>query len=166
MAPASRHRRGLRIHEKNPQLTYTLLERRERIGGTGPVSLPGIRSDSDIFTLSYSYEPWTRPENMRRCGHPRVSDGDCPQNGIDSHIRSIPTCSRRTGTGTTLDRRSSGWYRDLTWLSSHGILQYDDLQLPGLEDFPRVVHPQYWPESLTHRQAARRDRQWRAPSPP
>ena len=43
-----------RIHEKNPKLSYTVLERRERIGGTWDLfRYPGIRSDSDIFTLSY-----------------------------------------------------------------------------------------------------------------
>ena len=41
-----------RIHEKNPGLSYTVLERRERIGGTWDLfRYPGIRSDSDIFTL-------------------------------------------------------------------------------------------------------------------
>ena len=70
-----------RIHEKNPGLSYTVLERRERIGGTWDLfRYPGIRSDSDIFTLSFPYEPWTRPENVadgRR--HPGISDRDGPQ---------------------------------------------------------------------------------------
>ena len=78
-----------RIHEKNPGLSYTVLERRERIGGTWDLfRYPGIRSDSDIFTLSFPYEPWTRPEN--------VADGDdireyltetARKHGIDEHIR-------------------------------------------------------------------------------
>jgi cation diffusion facilitator CzcD-associated flavoprotein CzcO len=50
-----------RIHEKNPGLSYTVLERRERIGGTWDLfRYPGVRSDSDIFTLSFPFEPWTR----------------------------------------------------------------------------------------------------------
>ena len=54
-----------RIHERNPKLSYTLLERRARIGGTWDLfRYPGIRSDSDIFTLSLPFEPWTRPENV------------------------------------------------------------------------------------------------------
>ena len=49
-----------RIHEKNPGLSYTVLERRERIGGTWDLfRYPGIRSDSDIFTLSFPFEPWS-----------------------------------------------------------------------------------------------------------
>src|SRR6201997_2984875 len=54
-----------RIHEKNPKLSYTVLERRERIGGTWDLfRYPGIRSDSDIFTLSFPFEPWNRDENI------------------------------------------------------------------------------------------------------
>ena len=78
-----------RIHEKNPNLSYTVLERRARIGGTWDLNrYPGIRSDSDIFTLSFPWEPWTRPEN--------VADGDdireyltetARKHGIDEHIR-------------------------------------------------------------------------------
>src|ERR1700741_4180843 len=52
-----------RIHEKNPNLSYAVLERRARIGGTWDLfRYPGVRSDSDIFTLSFPFEPWTRPE--------------------------------------------------------------------------------------------------------
>ena len=54
-----------RIHEKNPGLSYTMLERRERIGGTWDLfRYPGVRSDSDIFTLSFPFEPWTREESV------------------------------------------------------------------------------------------------------
>src|SRR6202048_5397727 len=58
-----------RIDEQNPHLRYAMLERRDRLGGTWDLfRYPGVRSDSDIFTLSFPYEPWTRPEN--------VADGD------------------------------------------------------------------------------------------
>ena len=61
-----------RIHEKNPKLSYTMLERRERIGGTWDLfRYPGVRSDSDIFTLSYPFRAVDRPENdRRRSRHP------------------------------------------------------------------------------------------------
>ena len=78
-----------RITERNPQLSYRILERRSRIGGTWDLfRYPGIRSDSDIFTLSFPWEPWTRPEN--------VADGEyireyltttAHKHGIDEHIR-------------------------------------------------------------------------------
>ena len=78
-----------RIREKNPNLSYTILERRERLGGTWDLfRYPGIRSDSDIFTLCFPWEPWTRPE--------MIADGDhiweymadtARKHGIDKHIR-------------------------------------------------------------------------------
>src|SRR3981189_83456 len=78
-----------RIHEKNPQLSYTLLERRERIGGTWDLfRYPGIRSDSDIFTLSFPFEPWTRPENVADGAAIRHYLTDTARkHGIDGHIR-------------------------------------------------------------------------------
>src|SRR5258706_8830300 len=76
-----------RIHQKNPQLTYTLLERRERIGGTWDLfRYPGIRSDSDIFTLSFPFEPWTRPENVADGADIRdYLANTAVQHGIDQH---------------------------------------------------------------------------------
>ena len=78
-----------RIREKNPGLSYTILERRARLGGTWDLfRYPGIRSDSDIFTLCFPWEPWTRPE--------MIADGDhiwqyiadtARKHGIDQHIR-------------------------------------------------------------------------------
>ncbi len=78
-----------RIREKNPNLSYTILERRERLGGTWDLfRYPGIRSDSDIYTLCFPWEPWTRPE--------MIADGDqiwdymadtARKHGIDEHIR-------------------------------------------------------------------------------
>ncbi|MDT5013828.1 MAG: hypothetical protein QOH57_5445, partial [Mycobacterium sp.] len=58
-----------RIQEKNPHCTYAILERRERLGGTWDLfRYPGVRSDSDIFTLSFPFEPWTNDE--------AIADGD------------------------------------------------------------------------------------------
>ncbi len=78
-----------RIREQNPNVSYTILERRERLGGTWDLfQYPGIRSDSDIFTLSFPWEPWTRKE--------MIADGadiwqymadTARKHGIDSHIR-------------------------------------------------------------------------------
>ena len=78
-----------RIHERNPRLTYTILERRERIGGTWDLfRYPGIRSDSDIFTLSFPYEPWTRSENVAEGANIReYLDATASKYGIDRHIR-------------------------------------------------------------------------------
>lgn len=51
------------LQRQHPQRSYTILEARERIGGTWDLfRYPGIRSDSDMFTLGYSFKPWTEPK--------------------------------------------------------------------------------------------------------
>jgi monooxygenase len=45
------------------QKSYVILEQRERIGGTWDLfRYPGIRSDSDMLTMGYSFRPWTHPK--------------------------------------------------------------------------------------------------------
>ena len=152
-----------RIHEKNPGLSYTVLERRERIGGTWDLfRYPGIRSDSDIFTLSYPYEPWTRPEN--------VADGPdirayltetARKNGIDEHIRfntKVLSADWDSTTDTwTVQTEQDGAekvYRGRFLFFGTGYYNYDEPyrpEFPGIENFAgEVVHPQFWPESLDY----------------
>jgi monooxygenase len=46
-----------------PKKSYVILEQRERIGGTWDLfRYPGIRSDSDMLTMSYAFRPWTHPK--------------------------------------------------------------------------------------------------------
>jgi cation diffusion facilitator CzcD-associated flavoprotein CzcO len=46
-----------------PSKSYVILEQRERIGGTWDLfRYPGIRSDSDMLTMGYSFRPWTSPK--------------------------------------------------------------------------------------------------------
>jgi cation diffusion facilitator CzcD-associated flavoprotein CzcO len=152
-----------RIHEKNPQLTYTLLERRERIGGTWDLfRYPGIRSDSDIFTLSYSYEPWTRPENLADGADIRAYLTETARKyGIDSHIRfntHVRSADWDSETDTWTVRVEQGGverrYRGRFVFFGTGYYNYDapySPEFPGLENFTgEVIHPQYWPESLDY----------------
>src|SRR5256885_17151854 len=78
-----------RVHERNPGLRYTILERRERLGGTWDLfRYPGIRSDSDIYTLCFPWEPWTRPEMIVDEEHIWQYLADTAQkHGIDRHIQ-------------------------------------------------------------------------------
>ena len=152
-----------RIHEKNPKLSYKLLERRERIGGTWDLHrYPGIRSDSDIFTLSYPFEPWTRPEN--------VADGDdireyltqtARKHGIDEHIRFntrvVSADWDSTTDSWTVQTEVDGapkTYRGRFLFFATGYYNYDEPytpDFPGIEEFTgEVVHPQHWPESFDY----------------
>lgn len=150
-----------RIHEKNPTLSYTLLERRERIGGTWDLfRYPGIRSDSDIFTLSFPFEPWTRPENVADGADIRRYLTDTAhKHGIDSHIRFntlVRSADWDPATDTwTVHTEQNGepkTFRGRFLFFGTGYYNYDEPYRPefrGIDAFAgEVVHPQHWPESL------------------
>ena len=152
-----------RIHEKNPKLSYRVLERRARIGGTWDLNrYPGIRSDSDIFTLSFPFEPWTRPENM--ADGPDIRDyltQTARKHGIDEHIRFNTRVLSADWDSTTdswtvqaeVDGEAKS-YRGRFLFFGTGYYNYDEPyrpDLPGLEEFAgEVVHPQHWPETLDY----------------
>ena len=80
---------GYHLQEKCPGKSYVILEGRDRIGGTWDLfRYPGIRSDSDMFTLGYSFKLWTEAK--------AIADGPnilnyvrqtAVENGIDKNIR-------------------------------------------------------------------------------
>ena len=150
-----------RIHEQNPNLSYTILERRERLGGTWDLfKYPGIRSDSDIFTLSFPWEPWTRPE--------MIADGadiwqymadTARKHGIDRHIQfstHVLSADWDSGTDTWTVQTEQGGeaktYSSRFLFFASGYYNYDEPYspgFPGIEDFNgEVIHPQHWPEGF------------------
>ncbi|HEU5230979.1 MAG TPA: NAD(P)/FAD-dependent oxidoreductase, partial [Ktedonobacteraceae bacterium] len=51
------------LQARCPQRRFTLFEGREAIGGTWDLfRYPGVRSDSDMYTLGYSFHPWRNPK--------------------------------------------------------------------------------------------------------
>ena len=51
---------GYRIQASLPDYSYTILESRHEIGGTWSLfKYPGIRSDSDLYTFGFAFDPWT-----------------------------------------------------------------------------------------------------------
>ena len=77
------------LQDRCPDKSYVILERRENLGGTWDLfKYPGIRSDSDMFTLGFRFKPWTSEK--------AIADGPsimsylketAAENGIDKHIR-------------------------------------------------------------------------------
>jgi cation diffusion facilitator CzcD-associated flavoprotein CzcO len=152
-----------RIHERNPHLTYTVLERRARIGGTWDLfRYPGIRSDSDIFTLSFPYEPWTRPEAVADGEHIRdYLTQTAHKYGIAEHIRfntHVLSADWDSATDTWAVRTEQDGagkiYRGRFVFFGTGYYSYDEPykpDFPGMEQFAgEVAHPQHWPESLDY----------------
>ncbi len=152
-----------RITERNPGVSYTILERRERIGGTWDLfRYPGVRSDSSIFTLSFPFEPWTRREGVADGEHIReYLSATAAKYGIDrhiqfdSHVRSADWDSSTDTWTVTFDRHgATTTCRGRFLFFASGYYNYDEgytPDFPGIQDFAgTVVHPQHWPEDLDY----------------
>jgi monooxygenase len=146
-----------------PEKTFAILEARESIGGTWDLfRYPGIRSDSDMFTLGYSFRPWEEAK--------AIADGSsildyvrqtAQDHGVDRTIRfghrvigaewstdeaRWTVQAQRSDTGETVALTCSFLY------ACTGYYRYDEGHTPdfaGAEQFGgQIVHPQHWPEDL------------------
>ncbi|MGY4256120.1 monooxygenase [Bradyrhizobium sp. USDA 4516] len=156
---------GYHLQANCPDRSYAILEGRDCIGGTWDLfRYPGIRSDSDMYTLGYSFRPWTEPK--------AIADGPSILNyvretarayGIDKNIRfnhrvvradwssadSQWTVEVERGPEKTIERFTcsflfmcSGYYK-----YEHGYTP----DFPGIADFAgRVVHPQKWTDDIDY----------------
>ncbi|WIY01429.1 NAD(P)/FAD-dependent oxidoreductase [Amycolatopsis mongoliensis] len=149
-----------RLQERLPGKTYAILEARDTIGGTWDLfRYPGIRSDSDMFTLGYPFRPWKDPK--------AIADGP-----------SILAYVRETAAAHDIERHirfghrvvSASWSSaDAVWTVStaHGVTftcrflylcsgyySYENghvVDFPGGDEFAGdIVHPQHWPDELDY----------------
>ncbi|WP_224489907.1 flavin-containing monooxygenase [Robertkochia flava] len=152
------------LQEKCPDKTYAILEAREQMGGTWDLfKYPGIRSDSDMYTLGFSFNPWKDPK--------AIADGPsilkyikdtASKFGIDKHIRYSHTVI------------GANWIEeDALWEVTINIKEQKETVLKcrflfvcsGYYDYDQgydplkgtasvfngpVVHPQHWPEDLDY----------------
>ena len=101
-----------------PWATYAIAEARDTLGGTWDLfRYPGIRSDSDMFTLGYSFRPWERGEGHRRRRlHPPLHPGHRRRRGHrHPHPVRAPGGGGRLGVGgrpVAGHRRAAGDGRD------------------------------------------------------
>src|SRR5918992_2950387 len=80
---------GCHLETECPGKSYAILEARDSIGGTWDLfRYPGIRSDSDMYTLGYAFKPWREAK--------AIADGPsilkyvrdtAAEHGVDRHIR-------------------------------------------------------------------------------
>jgi cation diffusion facilitator CzcD-associated flavoprotein CzcO len=152
-----------RINEQNPHLRYAMLERRDRLGGTWDLfRYPGVRSDSDIFTLSFPFEPWSHEQAIAggdQIWQYLVDTADkhriAEHVRFNTHVRSADWDSA-TDTWTVRAEQDGAdrTYRCRFLYCATGYYNYDHPYTPdfrGIEDFSgQVVHPQHWPESLDY----------------
>ena len=151
-----------------PKKSYVILEQRERIGGTWDLfRYPGIRSDSDMLTMGYSFRPWTSPkaiapgEDIRNYVTATARD-----EGIDRHIRFRHRVERAawsskdaTWTVSAVRQEPDGREERVTLtcnflFSCAGYYRYRAGYLPEFREIERfagrIIHPQAWPEDLDY----------------
>ena len=146
-----------------PGKSYAILESRGAIGGTWDLfRYPGVRSDSDMFTLGYAFRPWT--DSKAIADGPsirRYIEETASEHGVRDKIRfhhqvvSAAWSSEDARWTVTARRSDTGETVEITcsWLSvCAGYYRYDEGFRPrfeGEERFAgRFVHPQQWPEDL------------------
>jgi cation diffusion facilitator CzcD-associated flavoprotein CzcO len=156
---------GYHLQTMSPDRSYVILEGRDGLGGTWDLfKYPGIRSDSDMHTLGFSFKPWTEAKS--------IADGPSilkylkqtvAQFGIDKHIRygqlvtkaqwstddaqwTVTSTDKATGASNTITCSflfmCSGYY---SYKKGHTP------EFTGRERFKGiVVHPQEWPVDLDY----------------
>jgi monooxygenase len=148
-----------------PTKSFAILEARDAIGGTWDLfRYPGIRSDSDMFTLGYSFRPWKEAK--------AIADGDsirdyvratAREHGVADSIRfnhrvlAARWSSERARWTVQIERTDSGERIEMSCgflFGCTGYYRYDEgytPELPGAERFRgEIVHPQRWPEDLDY----------------
>lgn len=153
-----------RLQEAFPDLTYRILERRENLGGTWDLfRYPGVRSDSDVYTLSFPFHPFPGRDTIVTGGELLDYLADTAQRfGIDRRIRYSAevraarwSSEEQRWTVTVASPDGTDELKTRFLISATGYYDYDhphDPRFPGIEDFAgTVVHPQFWPSDLDYR---------------
>src|ERR1700739_3493199 len=148
-----------------PKKSYLLLEGRNAIGGTWDLfRYPGVRSDSDMYTLGYRFRPWREAK--------AIADGPsilryiretAQEYGIDRKIRYghqakvarwSSADAQWTVEATKADGSAAQFSCGFLYMCS-GYLHYAGGYMPGwpgMEKFRgQIVHPQKWPENLDYK---------------
>ncbi len=152
-----------RLQTDAPVISYAIVEARGTSGGTWDLfRFPGVRSDSDMFTLGYPFRPWTSREGIAAGGDIlRYLRDTAAAYGIDrqisyhSRVVSAEWSTQDARWAVTVEHTQTGEQALRTcgflYLCS-GYYRYDRGYTPawaGREDFAgQVVHPQQWPDDL------------------
>lgn len=152
-----------RLQTQNPNLSYTILEGRDAIGGTWDLfKYPGVCSDSDLYTFGFPWRPWT--------GQRAIAEGSlildyvkesAAMYGIDQRIKFKPQVD-----SANWSSEQQAWlinvsvdnepriFRSRFMLLCTGYYDYNEALpavIPGIENFAgKVVRPQFWPKDLNY----------------
>lgn len=153
------------LQKKSPNRSFAIIEARPNIGGTWDLfRYPGIRSDSDMYTLGYAFKPWKEGD--------AIADGDSIlkylNETVDEHRlqekirfgRKVTTArwsSEKANWQLTITCSDTGSTETLTCnylFMCSGYYNYDGGYLPefeGYDDYTgTIAHPQQWPQDLDY----------------
>lgn len=158
---------GAAVHLQRdcPGKSFALLEARASLGGTWDLfRYPGVRSDSDMYTLGYHFKPWRNARAIADGPSIRAYIAEtAAEHGLLGHIRhhhrvvAVDWNSADARWTVTVERGAarervqlrsrfvmfcSGYY---SYAQGHRPLFADEQRFAG-----RIVHPQFWPEGLSH----------------
>ena len=148
-----------------PQKSFVILEARDAIGGTWDLfRYPGVRSDSDMYTLGYRFRPWRDPK--------AIADGPAilkyiretaAEYGVDKSIRyghrvrHVSWSSANARWIVEVEDSAETQHRELSCnflYSCTGYYDYNQGYTPewqGVESYRgKIVHPQKWPNTLDY----------------
>jgi cation diffusion facilitator CzcD-associated flavoprotein CzcO len=157
---------AVHLHRKCPAKRYVILEGRPSMGGTWDLfRYPGIRSDSDMHTLGYSFKPWREAK--------AIADGPsilnyvrqtAAEHGVDDHIRyglrATSASWSSADAAWTVEALETATGKTVRFtcnflLMCAGYYSYQQGYTPEFEDQERfrgtIIHPQKWPEDLDYR---------------
>jgi cation diffusion facilitator CzcD-associated flavoprotein CzcO len=152
------------LQRNRPEQSFLIVEARGALGGTWDLfRYPGIRSDSDMFTLGYSFKPWEQPQ--------AIADGPsirgyineaATENALSDRIRLQTRALRAEWSSEraqwSVELEGPGGARSTVTCSflygCTGYYRYDEPYSPRFEGVERfagtIVHPQQWPEDLDY----------------
>jgi monooxygenase len=156
---------GYHLQAECPEKSFAILESRGSIGGTWDLfRYPGVRSDSDMYTLGFRFRPW--PDAKTIADGPAILDyvrETASEHGIDQRIRFNHRVVRAEWSSedslwtvealrTDTEQTVSFTCRFLFMCS--GYYRYDEGYTPEFEGRERfrgpIVHPQHWDEQLDY----------------
>ncbi len=151
------------LQNRCPNKSYAILEGRDRLGGTWDLfKYPGIRSDSDMFTLGFRFKPWRSAQGIAQ--GPDIwnyINEAAVENGIDKKIRYrhrvVSADWSDADNRWTITVDNNGTQEQITAsfvFACSGYYNYEEgysPEFPGAADFAgTIVHPQHWPEDLDY----------------
>lgn len=156
---------GCQLSQQNPNQSFTILERRQSLGGTWDLfRYPGIRSDSDVISFGFKFSPWNSNKVLAAGESIKQYLQETAQKfGVDKKIRyGIKIISANFSTETnrwTVDAidESNGKACQFTCnflITATGYYNHDQGYTPkfeGVENYKGLfIHPQHWPENLDY----------------